>query len=183
MLEPLSAIVAFSICLPALVMAAQRSTWLIDYLFFVVVLNRGIRRMVDYQNGEFNSLSLISLTPIIVGGLATLVVLIELNGSRHHAVGVMAKGTIDNGAEVIYEIDYCSLSSDDITGGLVIDDDGNVAKAFPSDIWLGEDATEIESFYVLYLIKSGRNAIITSVEPFGAKDGGRFKNHEGFLVK
>lgn len=79
MLDAVSMMVAASICLPAVIMAAQRSTWLIDYLFFVVALNRGIRRIVDYGNGEFNSLSLISLTPIIVGGLATLVVLIEIN--------------------------------------------------------------------------------------------------------
>lgn len=67
-------------------MASRRSTWLIDYLFFVVALNRGVRRFVDYQNGFFNQFSLISLTPIIVGGLATYVVLLELN-HRSEAFG------------------------------------------------------------------------------------------------
>ncbi|QDV66350.1 hypothetical protein Poly24_00330 [Rosistilla carotiformis] len=76
-------IVAFLICFPAVVMASQKSTWLIDYLFFVVALNRGVRRIVDYNNGYFNPLSLISLTPIIVGGLAVLVVLVELNRRDH----------------------------------------------------------------------------------------------------
>ncbi len=83
MFETTTVIVAFLICLPAVEMAMRQSTWLIDYLFFVVALNRGIRRIVDYHNGEFNSLSLISLTPIIVGGLAVLVVLIELNRRDH----------------------------------------------------------------------------------------------------
>lgn len=81
MIEPLSTSIAVVICLPAIVMAANRSTWLIDYLFFVVALNRGIRRVVDYNVGEFNPYSFISLTPIVVGGSATLVVLIELNTS------------------------------------------------------------------------------------------------------
>ena len=72
-------IVAALICLPAFLLAFQKSSWLVDYLFFVVALNRGIRRYVDWWNGSFNPLSLISLTPIIVGGLATLLVLTELN--------------------------------------------------------------------------------------------------------
>jgi len=71
--------VAVLICLPAFLLASQKSSWLVDYLFFVVALNRGVRRYVDWLNGSFNPLSLISLTPIIVGGLATLVVLSELN--------------------------------------------------------------------------------------------------------
>jgi putative inorganic carbon (HCO3(-)) transporter len=79
MFEPITLIVATAICLPAVIMASRRSPWMIDYLFFVVALNRGIRRIVDYQNGAFNPTSLISLTPIIVGGLAALVVLLELN--------------------------------------------------------------------------------------------------------
>jgi len=72
-------LVAILICLPAFLLAFQKSSWLVDYLFFVVALNRGVRRYVDWLNGSFNPLSLISLTPIIVGGLATLVVLSELN--------------------------------------------------------------------------------------------------------
>ena len=67
------------ICAPAIFLAATKSTWLVDYVFFVVALNRGIRRMVDYNNGYFDKFSLISLTPIIVAGLASLIVLIELN--------------------------------------------------------------------------------------------------------
>lgn len=59
--------IALLIVLPAFVLAAQRSTYLLDYVFFVVALNRGIRRLVDfYINGAFNPLSPISLTPLVV---------------------------------------------------------------------------------------------------------------------
>ncbi|MFC1676963.1 hypothetical protein ACFL3G_07870 [Planctomycetota bacterium] len=112
-----------------------------------------------------------------------LPVLLELGGGKHYPVGVIAMGRIGDGTKILYEVDYCSLSSDDITGGLVIGDQGRIAKAFPPEIWLTESATEIEQFYVLYLIESGRNVIITSVQPFGSKNVGRFKGYEGFLVK
>ncbi|EMI42501.1 transmembrane protein [Rhodopirellula sp. SWK7] len=74
--------VATAVCVPAIALAIRGSSWLVDYLFFVVALNRGVRRMIDYQNGYFDKYSLISLTPIIVGGLATLVVLLQLNGKQ-----------------------------------------------------------------------------------------------------
>lgn len=80
MFEPTALLVAMMLCLPAVIMVAQRSSWLVDYLFFVVALNRGVRRFVDYCNGYFNEYSPISLTPLIVGGLATFVVLLELTG-------------------------------------------------------------------------------------------------------
>jgi putative inorganic carbon (HCO3(-)) transporter len=79
MFDPLSSLVAVAICVPAVLLAARGSSWLIDYLFCVVILNRGIRRFVDYNNGAFNPTSLISLTPIVVGGLAVLVVISRLN--------------------------------------------------------------------------------------------------------
>ncbi|WP_395744618.1 O-antigen ligase family protein [Prosthecobacter sp.] len=61
------------IVLPAFLLAAQRSTWLMDYVFFVFALNRGIRRVVDYYiNGAFNPLSTISLTPLIVSAVLLL---------------------------------------------------------------------------------------------------------------
>jgi putative inorganic carbon (HCO3(-)) transporter len=77
----IGSITAVLICVPALVFALQRSSWLVDYLFFVLAFNRGIRRVIDYQNGQFNQYSWISLTPIIVGGLAVAVVVLELNRS------------------------------------------------------------------------------------------------------
>lgn len=63
-------LVTLLIVLPALYLAATRSSYLLDYAFFVVALNRGIRRLVDYYvNGAFNPLSTISLTPLIVSAL------------------------------------------------------------------------------------------------------------------
>ena len=82
MFESVTALVATAICLPALILAANRSSWLVDYLFFVFALNRGIRRVVDYHNGSFNAHSLISLTPIVVGGFAALVVIHEFRRSN-----------------------------------------------------------------------------------------------------
>lgn len=62
--------IALLIVLPAVVLAAQRSTYLLDYVFFVFSLNRGIRRLVDYYiNGAFNPLSSISLTPLVVSAI------------------------------------------------------------------------------------------------------------------
>jgi putative inorganic carbon (hco3(-)) transporter len=51
------------------------STWLIDYLIWVTVLNRGIRRYVDWLAGDFNPLSPISLTPLLISGFVFLMVL------------------------------------------------------------------------------------------------------------
>ena len=62
--------IALLIVLPAFLLAAQRSSYLLDYVFFVVALNRGIRRLVDfYINGAFNPLSSISLTPLVVSAV------------------------------------------------------------------------------------------------------------------
>lgn len=62
--------VAGLIILPAIFLALGRSSYLMDYVFFVVVLNRGIRRLIDYYfNEAFNPLSPISLTPLIVAAL------------------------------------------------------------------------------------------------------------------
>jgi putative inorganic carbon (hco3(-)) transporter len=56
------------------VLAANRSTWLVDYTVFIFVINRGLRRVVDYYiNGAFNPLSPISLTPLVLSGLMFMV--------------------------------------------------------------------------------------------------------------
>lgn len=74
-------LVTILIVLPALLLAARRSTYLLDYAFYVVALNRGIRRLVDYYiNGAFNPLSTISLTPLIVSAL----LLVPAMGRFHH---------------------------------------------------------------------------------------------------
>jgi len=64
--------VAFLILLPAGILFLRRSTWIIDYLVWITVLNRGIRRYVDWMAGAFNPFSPISLTPLVISGLVFL---------------------------------------------------------------------------------------------------------------
>jgi len=59
-------IVTGIIVLVAVFLAAQRSTFLVDYVVIVYVFNRGLRRVLDYYAGSFNPLSPISLTPLAV---------------------------------------------------------------------------------------------------------------------
>lgn len=110
-----------------------------------------------------------------------LPVLVELSGLVHHPVGIIASGEI--GDQLIYEVDYCSLTADDITGGLTIAEDGSVAQPFPDTVWLTERAQSISEFYVLYLVKSGKKTIITSVKPADSQMTATFKGYEGFFVK
>lgn len=73
-------IIAALIIAPAVFMAATRSSYLLDYIFFVVALNRGIRRLVDYYiNGAFNPFSPISLTQLVVGTLVMVPALSRMN--------------------------------------------------------------------------------------------------------
>jgi putative inorganic carbon (hco3(-)) transporter len=53
-------------------LAAQRSTFLVDYVVIVYVFNRGLRRLLDYNAGAFNPFSPVSLTPLLVTGLMFL---------------------------------------------------------------------------------------------------------------
>jgi putative inorganic carbon (hco3(-)) transporter len=52
--------------LPAVWLAAERSSLLVDYAIFLYVFNRGIRRVVDWSQGEFNPFSPVVLTPLVV---------------------------------------------------------------------------------------------------------------------
>jgi len=110
-----------------------------------------------------------------------LPVLVELSGLIHHPVGVIASGKV--GEQYLCEFDYCSLTDEDITGGLTIAEDGSVAKPFPDTIWLTEQAQSISEFYVLYLVESDRNAIIISVRPADSQIDAAFKEHEGLSLK
>lgn len=80
MFEPVAAIVSALLIAPAMLFAARRSSWLVDYFLFVLAFNRGIRRLVDYSNGAFNPFSTISLTPLIIGMLTASVVLVAWKG-------------------------------------------------------------------------------------------------------
>lgn len=86
--------IALLMVLPAFVLAIQRSSYLLDYVFFVVALNRGIRRLVDfYINGAFNPLSTISLTPLVVSAILLVPALGRFNqlnaNSRNLATLIM----------------------------------------------------------------------------------------------
>ncbi len=73
-------LVALLLVAPAFLLYLARSTWLMDYLIWVLALNRGIRRIVDWKAGAFNPLSPISLTPLVIAGLLFLVVLWNYRG-------------------------------------------------------------------------------------------------------
>ena len=62
-------IIAGIIVAIAAALAAQRSSYLVDYLVIVFVFNRGLRRVLDYYAGSFNPFSPVSLTPLLVTGL------------------------------------------------------------------------------------------------------------------
>ena len=73
--------IAFVISAIGVCLALARSTWIIDYAVFVFVLNRGIRRLVDYYiNESFNPLSPISLTPLIVAGTMAVPLVLGFKG-------------------------------------------------------------------------------------------------------
>ena len=110
-----------------------------------------------------------------------LPVLVDLFGLIHHPVGVVASTELGN--HIIYEIDYCSLTAEDIADGLTIAEDGSVAKPFPDTVWITEKVRNISEFYVLYLVKSDSKAIITSVQPTGSQTPAQFKEYQGFLVR
>ena len=57
---------------PGVLLATSGSSYLVDYTIFVFVFNRGIRRLVDYENHQFNPFSLISLTPLVMLGLLSV---------------------------------------------------------------------------------------------------------------
>ena len=65
-------LVAGIITVIAAFLAAQRSTYLVDFVLIVYVFNRGLRRLLDYYAGSFNPFSPISLTPLIITGLMCL---------------------------------------------------------------------------------------------------------------
>lgn len=84
-------IIAVLLVAPAAVLAVNRSSYLIDYAVFIFVLNRGIRRVVDYYiNGYFNPLSPISLVPLVVTLLMGLIVFTNQNKLPKYIKGIAA---------------------------------------------------------------------------------------------
>ncbi len=143
---------------------------------------KGIKKMFKPLEG-YKLLSLKCNNPSVGAAIQSqqLPVLVEVSGLIHYPVGIITTAKI--GDRNISEIDYCSVISENATGGLVIAEDGSVTKAFPDSIWLTQNAREILEFYVLYLVKSGEGAIIQSVKPADSKIEAGFQDYEGFAVK
>jgi len=147
---------------------------------------RGRRTGISTMFGSLEGYTLLSLkcnNPSTGAALKAdeLPVLVEISGLIHKPVGVIASGKVNE--QVIYEIDYCSLTSDNIPAGLKITEDGSVLNPFPDNIWITKEAQSISEFYTIYLVKSGRNTFITSVKPGGSKSLASFKEHEAFFIK
>ncbi len=81
-LNALGVVALVALCLPAFALAKSKSGWLVDYAIWLFVLNRGIRRVVDYYSGGFNPKSLVLLAPLIVSAIAAYMVISRLNTSR-----------------------------------------------------------------------------------------------------
>jgi hypothetical protein len=143
---------------------------------------RGSTRGIVKPRDGYSLLSLKCNNPSTGAALKgrQLPVLIEQSGLIHYPVGVVASGKVND--QTIYEFDYCALSTEDTPDGLTIVDE-TVTKPFPDSVWLTETAQSIDEFYVLYLVKSGRNAIIISVKPGDSKTAASFGKYEGFSIK
>ncbi len=68
-------LLAMLLVAPAAYFFLTGSSWLIDYLVWITVLNRGIRRFYDWTAGSFNAFSPISLTPLVISGFVFLMVI------------------------------------------------------------------------------------------------------------
>jgi len=143
---------------------------------------RGISGMLKPLDG-YRLLSLKCNNPSTGRAIKTerLPVLVELSGLKHRPVGIVASGRIAD--QTVYEIDYCSLTDAAVAGGLKIAEDGSVEQPFPDIVWLTEQAHSISEFYVLYLVRSGRSAVITSVQPADSQMTAPFIGYEGFFIK
>jgi len=72
----LSIIIAFA----GVALAMTRSTRAVDFVVFLFVFNRGLRRIVDYYvNGGLTPLSPISLTPLVVTGALLVPVILSIH--------------------------------------------------------------------------------------------------------
>jgi hypothetical protein len=110
-----------------------------------------------------------------------LPVLVESSGRIHQPVGIIASGL--SGEDKIYQVDYCSLTADKLTGGLTIGTNGAVEQTFVIKIWIQEKIESIADFYCLYLVKPAENVYITSVKPADAAKGAGFVNFQAFIVR
>jgi hypothetical protein len=100
-----------------------------------------------------------------------LPMLIDSSGVTHRPCGLIAAGKI--AGKTIFEADFCPAN-------ITFNNDGSVAKPFPENIWLAEQAESVSEFYVLYMVRPG--TIIVSVQPVGVQTAAAFDGTECFLV-
>ena len=113
---------------------------------------------------------------------SNLPVLVELSGVIHYPVGVIASGKV--GDQYLCEFDYCSIITKDDPNGLAVAEDGSVTRPFPDSVWLTEQASEINEFYTLYLVRADKKIFIASVRPADSQTAARFKGgYECFVLK
>ena len=107
--------------------------------------------------------------------------LIDIAGNSHHPVGIIASGKIGN--DTIFQIDYCAVTSQNRTDGLIIGENQNISKTFISDIWLPQTQglESVSEFYLLYLIKG--ETLITNVQPANTQTMQTLSKFQAFLVK
>ena len=109
-----------------------------------------------------------------------LPVLEEPTGKTHPPVGIIASGKV--GDQIIYEVDYCAVKGKDVKDGSTTSKEDTVIEPFTGTFWLTEKAKSISECYLLYLIKSDKHIIITSVRPNDVEVSAGFKGCQGFLV-
>lgn len=68
-------LILLTIAFTGLVLAQQRSTYLVDFFLVVACFNRFLRRLLDWIDGRYDPQPLLSLTPVLLTGLMVLVVL------------------------------------------------------------------------------------------------------------
>lgn len=69
------ALIAASMVLPALVLAAIRSSYLLDYFLIIVAFNREVRRLMDWMADDYDRTPLTSVTPMAIACLMLAVAL------------------------------------------------------------------------------------------------------------
>jgi len=74
------------------------------------------------------------------------------------------------------------MASENLPDGLLIKDNV-VSKPFPGKIWITEKAENIQEFFVLYLVKPGKDSVIISIQPGDSDISAGFKEAQGFVVK
>ncbi len=110
-----------------------------------------------------------------------LPVLVDLYGRSHPPVGAIVTAKV--GQQTVYELDFCSLTGDQKPAAIKLTEDNIVAAPFPDVITLPERASSISEFYLLYMIKTGRNTIITSVKPADAAMGAAIVKYDGVVIR